>query len=223
MKTKTNLLSLKITILILLIITVLMLAIISAFNMSSSVVLAEESDSNQFEVEIEEPDTNDTEINTDVDIESCTGYGCKNGEDLKEDLHQHDGNEMPEPVKGFGCGSTCGASREDGYSANYSSGCKNWQVMPIISPLYKYWIDESTLEGLSDADKKLFISNVDKAAQEWNSVRIADYSGPIVNLQKQSENGVDVVPIKYDPTLTDCKGKFNPVPLAIRSEFGTNS
>lgn len=227
MKTKTNLLSLKITILILLIITVSMLAIISAFNMSSSVVLAEESDTNQSEVEIEAQDTNHTEINTDVDIESCTGYGCKNGEDLKEDLHQRDGNELSEPVDGFGCGSTCGASREDGYSANYSSGCKNWQVMPLISPMFKYWIDESTLEGLSDSDKQLFISNVDKAAQEWNSVRIADYSGPIVNLQKQSENGVDVVPIKYDPNLTGCSGKFNPVPLVhwikIKSITGYNT
>lgn len=46
--------------------------------MSLFVVLAEETDKNQSEVEIEAPDTNYTEINTEVDIESCTGYGCKN-------------------------------------------------------------------------------------------------------------------------------------------------
>lgn len=78
--------------------------------------------------------------------------------------------------------------------------------MPIISPLYKYWIDESTLSSLTNEQKAEFISKVDKTATEWNSVRISDYSGAIVNLQKKSSNEIDVVSIRYNPMLKDALG-----------------
>jgi len=127
---------------------------------------------------------NEDNMMLEVDPNNYTGYGCNNGDDLKDNLSGSSDNTIPENPSGFGCGSTCGASREDGYSSSYSSGCRNWQVMPIISPLYKYWIDESTLSSLTPKQRTEFISNVDKAAAEWNSVRIADYSGAIVNIEK---------------------------------------
>lgn len=61
--------------------------------------------------------------------------------------------------------------------------------MPIIGPLYKYWIDETSLIDLTDGQRNTFITYVDNAAKEWNSVRLLDYDGPIVNLQKCSTNG----------------------------------
>ena len=134
-------------------------------------------------------------------------------EDLKENINGNEINAIPESLTGFGCSSSCGASRENGYSSTYEFGCRNWQIMPIISPLYKYWIDESSLTSLTDAQRNTFITNVDNAAKEWNSVRLLDYDGPIVNLQKCSINGIDVVPIRYFPSLSGAKGKFNPVPL----------
>ena len=155
---------------------------------------------------------NEDNIEFEVDSNNYTGYGCNNGNDLQENLNGSSDNTIPEFPSGFGCGSTCGASREEGYSASYPSGCRNWQVMPIISPLYKYWIDESTLSSLTSEEKAKFIFNVDKAASEWNSVRIVDYSGAIVNLEKQSSNGAGVVPIRYNPALKDALGEFNPVP-----------
>ena len=48
--------------------------------------------------------------------------------------------------------------------------------MPVISPMFKYWIDESSLISLSEDDKAEFIDNVDNAVAEWNSVRIADFA-----------------------------------------------
>ncbi len=54
---------------------------------------------------------------------------------------------------------------------------------------------------------------MDNAVKEWNSVRLADYDGPIVNLQKCSTNGIDVVPIRYSPSLCGAIGQFNPIPL----------
>ena len=155
---------------------------------------------------------NEDNIELEVDSNNYTGYGCNNGNDLQENLNGSSDNTIPEFPSGFGCGSTCGASREEGYSSSYPSGCRNWQVMPIISPLYKYWIDESTLSALTSEQKAKFISNVDKAASEWNSVRIVDYSGAIVNLEKRSSNGAGVVPIRYNPALKDALGEFNPVP-----------
>ena len=155
---------------------------------------------------------NEDNIELEVDSNNYTGYGCNNGNDLQENLNGSSDNTIPEFPSGFGCGSTCGASREEGYSSSYPSGCRNWQVMPIISPLYKYWIDESTLSALTSEQKAKFISNVDKAASEWNSVRIVDYSGAIVNLEKRSSNGTGVVPIRYNPALKDALGEFNPVP-----------
>ena len=56
--------------------------------------------------------------------------------------------------------------------------------MPVISPMFKYWIDESSLISLSEDDKAEFIDNVDNAVAEWNSVRIADFAEEIVSLQK---------------------------------------
>lgn len=148
-----------------------------------------------------------------INPQNYIGYGCNNGEDLKENINGNEINTIPESLTGFGCSSSCGASRENGYSSAYESGCRNWQIMPIISPLYKYWIDESSLTSLTDAQRNTFITNVDNAAKEWNSVRLLDYDGPIVNLQKCSTNGIDVVPIRYFPSLSGATGKFNPVPL----------
>ncbi len=149
-----------------------------------------------------------------VDPVEYSGYGCTDGKDLQEDNVHQDENTIVESNSGFGCGSTCGASREDGYSTTYQNGCRNWQVMPIISPLNKYWIDESTLSDLTDYQKALFIQNVDKAAAEWNSVRIADCDGAIIKLERQSSNGLNVVPIRYNPNLdSNVAGQFNPIPL----------
>ena len=161
----------------------------------------------------------ETEENITINQDDYSGYGCNNGYDLKENINEQIENTVPENMSGFGCNSICGASREGGYSADYHSGCRNWQIMPIISPLYKYWIDESTLSSLTDSQKAQFIFNVDKAASEWNSVRIADYSGAIVNLTKQSSNGLDVVPIRYNPSLSDALGLFNPIPLFHQIEI----
>ena len=166
--------------------------------------------SNNLHIKIYAQELEETEENNPQDY---SGYGCTNGEDLHENISEQDDNNIPEFNSGFGCSSTCGATREDGYSSTYHNGCRNWQVMPIISPLYKYWIDESTLTSLTEAEKNKFIENVDKAAEEWNSVRIASYSGAIVNLQKQSTNGPDVVPIRYSPSLSGVLGRFNPIPL----------
>lgn len=99
-------------------------------------------------------------------------------------------NYALENNSGFGCGSTCGASREEGYSLNYQKGCRNWQVMPFMTPTYKYWIDESTLESLTESQREIFIRYVDKAAEEWSSVRISDYTGQIVKLEKKDSNGI---------------------------------
>lgn len=77
---------------------------------------------------------NEDNIEFEVDSNNYTGYGCNNGNDLQENLNGSSDNTIPEFPSGFGCGSTCGASREEGYSASYPSGCRNWQVMPIIYP-----------------------------------------------------------------------------------------
>jgi len=151
--------------------------------------------------------------NFDNGLENYVGHGCNNGIDLQVNLSEKVENNIPEFVDGFGCGSSCGASREGGYSSSYHSGCRNWQVMPIIGPMFKYWIDESTLSSLTTTQRAQFIADVDGAAAEWNSVRINDYSGAIVNLQKMYSNGIDVIPIRYNPSLSGAKGKFNPVPL----------
>lgn len=161
----------------------------------------------------------EAEGNKTINPYDYSGYGCNSGYDLQENIGEHVVNMAPEKVDGFGCGSTCGASREDGYSSGYHSGCRNWQVMPIISPLYRYWIDESTLTSLSDSEKEQFIYYVNKAAAEWNSVRIANYNGAIVELIEEPSNGIDIVPVRYNPALSDALGRFNPVPLFYQIEI----
>ena len=59
-----------------------------------------------------------------------------------------------------------------------------------MTPTYKYWIDESTLESLTESQREIFIRYVDKAAEEWSSVRISDYTGQIVKLEKKDSNGI---------------------------------
>lgn len=110
-------------------------------------------------------------------LESLSGYVCNNGVDFQVDLSEKTENYFLELTEGFGCANIDGTSREDGYSSSYPSGCRNWQVMPIISPMFKYWIDESTLSSLTPTQRTQFIADVDGAAAEWNSVRINDYSG----------------------------------------------
>lgn len=66
---------------------------------------------------------------------------------------------------------------------------------------------------MTTTDREKFIANVDGAAAEWNNVRINEYSGAIVNLQKMSSDGIGVVPIRYNPSLSGALGKLNPIPL----------
>ena len=66
-----------------------------------------------------------TITNQERGIEDYTGYGCNNGIDLQVNLSEQPENEIPEFIDGFGCKSSCGASREDGYSSTYHSGCRN--------------------------------------------------------------------------------------------------
>ena len=149
-----------------------------------------------------------------------SGYGCNNGNDLKENINNIEKNAALENEVGLGCGSNCGSSREDGYSSTYKYGCRNWQVMPIISPHYSYWIDETSLSSLTDLQKEEFIYTVEKAAEVWNSVRIADYLGPIVNLERKYSNDSGVVPIRFNPSLEDgTLGQFNPNPLSHEIEI----
>ncbi len=155
---------------------------------------------------------NEDSIINNINSNIYTEYNCNNGDELQEDLKDSITSYILEDISGSGCGSTCGASREGGYSASYASGCKNWLVMPKYSPIFKYWIDEATLSSLTNEQKEEFIVNVDKAAAEWNSVRIADYSGAIVNIEKQSSNGTGIVPVRYNPTLEGYDGLFNPIP-----------
>lgn len=151
---------------------------------------------------------NEDNIINNVNSNTYTEYNYNNGDELQEDFKDSITSYILEDISGSGCGSTCGASREGGYSANYASGCKNWLVMPKYSPIFKYWIDEATLSSLTNEEKEEFIVNVDKAAAEWNSVRIADYSGAIVNIEKQSSNGTGIVPVRYNPTLEGYDGLF---------------
>ena len=46
----------------------------------------------------------------------------------------------------------------------------------------------------------------------WNSFRIVDYLGAIVNLERRSSNETGVGPIRYNPALKDVLWEFNPVP-----------
>lgn len=134
--------------------------------------------------------------------------------------HRHDHSapkdtyDLQESIEGFGCNSSHIPERKNGYSEDYPEGCRNWQAMPVglYSPHFKYWIDESSLSPLSDEEKETFIDNVDAAAVEWNSVRIKDYSSPIVELIKVSSNGAGVVPVSYDEDLP-VLGRFNPIPF----------
>lgn len=109
---------------------------------------------------------NEDNIIFNVDSNIYTEYNYNNDDGLQEDLKDSIASYILEDISGSGCGSTCGASREGGYSANYASGCKNWQVMPLFSPIFKYWIDESTLSSLTNEEKEEFIVNVDSAAAE---------------------------------------------------------
>jgi hypothetical protein len=139
------------------------------FGVSSITTFAHDQD------EIHEHD------NSDGGLENYSGYGCNNGVDLQVNLSEQTENYIPEFIDGFGCVCSCGGSREDGYSSSYHCGCRNWQVMPIIVPMFKYWIDESSLSSLTAMQRAQFIADVDGAAAEWNIVRINDYLGAIVN------------------------------------------
>ncbi len=161
-------------------------------------------------------DHNETAQTNELGIESFVGYGCGNAK-IEENHSKPVINYDIEGYIGLGCNeSGCGPGREAGYSSDYlNKGCRNWQRMPIYSPVYKYWIDESSLSGLSETEKLQFINNVDSAANKWNSTRIHDYSGPIVAFTKETSSGLGICPVRYDPTLSN-RGKFNPVFYEIR-------
>lgn len=84
-----------------------MIGLVVLFNPVNIYVYASEQD------ELDEND--DTFVNPTI----YSGYGCNNGIDLKEENSIQDGNAIMERNEGFGCGSTCGASREEGYSLSY--------------------------------------------------------------------------------------------------------
>lgn len=75
-------------------------------------------------------------------LASYSGYGCNNGVGLQVNLSGQTENLLLEQIDGFGHDDSCGGSREGVYSSSYYCGCRNWQVMPIIAPMFKYWIDE---------------------------------------------------------------------------------
>lgn len=121
-----------------------------------------------------------------------------------------------EPTSGFGCSTPyCGHGRENGYSSTYlTTGCRQWQQMPAFE-LYgwsqKYWIDESSLSPLNDTQKAEFIATVETAAAIWNSTRMHDGTGTIVNLQRVSGSGGFIVcNVEYNPELSSGSGLYTP-------------
>ena len=153
----------------------------------------------------------DEESKTSVEQNEYYGYGCYNCSDLIENYNDEVMNYSLDGYYGLGCSSTCGPSRENGYSSEYVNLCRNWQLMLPLHNLNKYWIDESSLSSLSENDKKKFIDNVNKAAETWNSIRIVDCPLAIATLEEELEYNDGVVPVRYNPNLEKGAGVFNPV------------
>ena len=152
-----------------------------------------------------------------VDASTYQGYGCSSNVDNQTIYSFDDFNPVPEFLSGFGCDSTCGEGRASGYKFGYSDECRNWQLLPLYTPRCTYYIDESSLSNLTDTEKTAFIDCVDRAAQEWNNVRVPYFNGPIVNLVKRNELGS--VPVRYNPNLENVRGQFFPVPFHYRLEL----
>ena len=120
----------------------------------------------------------------------------------------------------LGCGEDCGKGRDAGFNDEYPSLCKNWQVIPLYIPIYNYWIDTDSLVGLTDEEKEIFINNVNKAAETWNSARIADSDKPLCYLKRQESKKLNYAIIKYTPDLDPhLLGEFYPVPLYYRMDI----
>ena len=66
-----------------------------------------------------------------IDPQNYIGYGCTNGEDLKENINGNEINAIPESLTGFGCSSSCGTSRENGYSSTYelANNADHWSFV----------------------------------------------------------------------------------------------
>ncbi len=157
-------------------------------------------------------------------LEDYTGYGCciDNGFDYSRPTTL---NDLEEYI-GLGCDTNgCGQSREAGYSPNYPAlKCRNWQIMPLYTPFYKYSIDMDSLNVLSESDKNLFIKNVREAAEIWNSTIMHDKSENIVMLIEASADdiiqGVNICPIMYEPNLpAGISGRFTPIPIGYKIEI----
>lgn len=68
---------------------------------------------------------NEDNVVLEADPNNYTGYGCNNGDNLQGNLNGSSTNSISENPSEFGCSSTCGVNREDGYSSSYSGGCRN--------------------------------------------------------------------------------------------------
>lgn len=153
-------------------------------------------------------------------IENYTGYGCDGINHVPVTEQTYKTNYDLEALDGLGCSTShCGLGKESGYSATYSTnGCRNWQVMPFYLPFYKYYIDTSTMEGLTPSQQDIFIQNIRRAASVWNSTYMHDGSGQLVELIETEPTplvllGLDICPIRYNPSLGGgLLGEFIPVP-----------
>ena len=153
-------------------------------------------------------------------IENYEGYGCSDSIYAPKNAQDAGVNYNIESYTGLGCStSNCGGGRENGYSSTYLTiGCRSWQLIPAYTPFYNYYIDMESLEGLSSVEQQLFINSVHEAVDIWNSIRIYDGNGQIIQLVETEPGSlyvpkVNLCPIKYNPSLDDgCLGIFYPIP-----------
>lgn len=110
-------------------------------------------------------------------IENYSGYGCNNLTHEPINKQSDLACYKIEDYSALGCTDTHNIlGRAAGYSTEYLNGCRNWQLMPLYSPFYNYYIDESSLSGLTETQKTTFINNVHTAAETWSSVAMHDGS-----------------------------------------------
>lgn len=161
-----------------------------------------------------------------ANIENYSGYGCGSS----DPYHcEYIVNNDIESTNGLGCDTSyCGDGRENGYSTAFlSSGCRNWQIMPMYTPFYRYYIDESTLSGLSETEKINFIDRVHHAVNLWNSCSIHDGSNSWFKLTETQPNalfisGETTCPVGFNPELENKRGEFIPVPFFHRISLKYN-
>ena len=96
--------------------TIMTLLLCFAFSCGAFILF---SNSNTIAFAQEQTDSRDY-VDCVVRPENYVGYGCNNEIDLQINLSGQIENRLPESIDGFGCGSSCGASREGGYSSGVS-------------------------------------------------------------------------------------------------------